>query len=324
MRRRDFFAVAAGAALYATATPAQQRLPVIAVLNAGSAASTQPYAKALIEGMSALGYVDGRNIRIEYRFADGDLARLPNLAAELVALNPAVIISAPLPANLAVARLTTTIPIVMASGADPVGFGLVKSLSHPGGNVTGMSIFADELPGKQLEAAREFLPDLRKAGILLNVTNQLHAPQLRAVSATATRLRAELIVAQVKSESELDAAFATLRREGVEVVVVPPDTSFLAARQQISELAAQARLPACYGYREHADAGGLISYGVSLAAIYGRAANYVDKIMKGSRAADLPVEQPTKFELVINLRTAKALSLILPPTLIARADEVIE
>ena len=213
MRRRDFFAVAAGAASYATATPAQQRLPVIAVLNAGSAASTQPYAKALIEGMSALGYVDGRDVRIEYRFADGDLARLPNLAAELVALNPAVIISAPVAANLAVARLTTTIPIVMASGTDPVGFGLVTSLSHPGGNVTGMSIFADELPGKQLELAREFLPGLRKAGLLLNVTNRLHAPQLRGVSATATRLGTELVNAEVKSESELEGTFAALRRD---------------------------------------------------------------------------------------------------------------
>src|SRR5215204_5918775 len=146
------------------------------------------------DGMAELGYEHGRNVQFHFRFGDGELDRLPSLAAELVALAPSVIVTAPLPANLAVARLTTTIPIVMASGADPVGFGLVNSLSHPGGNVTGMSIFADELPGKQLEAAREFLPDLRKAGILLNVTNQLHAPQLRAVSATATRLRAELIV----------------------------------------------------------------------------------------------------------------------------------
>jgi putative ABC transport system substrate-binding protein len=306
------------------ATQAQQGLPVIAVLNAGSARSTYPYIKALIEGMATLGYVDGRNVRIEYRFADGDLARLPNLAAELVSLQPAVIISAPLMPNLAVARLTTTIPIVMASSADPVGFGLIKSLAHPGGNVTGMSIFSDELAGKQLEIARELIPLLRRAGILINVTNRLHEPQLREAIATATRLGVELVKAEVRSDSELEATFAAFRRDGVEAVLVPPDTSFLAARQLIMELAAKTQIPAVYGFREHVDAGGLVSYGVNLAAVYGRAASYVDKILKGTKPADLPVEQATKFELVINLNTAKALGLTVPATLHARADEVIE
>jgi putative ABC transport system substrate-binding protein len=324
MRRRAFIAAIASGAAYSIAAHGQQTLPLIAVLNAGSARSTRPYLQAWVEGMAALGYVDGRGVRIEYRFAEGDLARLPGLAAELVALRPAVIVSAPLPANLAVARLTKDIPIVMASGADPVGFGLVASLGYPGGNVTGVSNFAEELPGKQLEIARELLPALRRVGIVLNVGNRLHEAQALSSVAAAGPLGVELVRADVSGTDELDKAFSYLSRERVDATLVPPDTSFLAARERIAALAAKTGLPACYGFREHVEAGGLISYGVELAAIYRRAASYVDRIMRGAKPADLPVEQPTKFELVIHRRTAEALGLTIPPTLLARADEVIE
>ena len=239
-------------------------------------------------------------------------------------LNPSVIVSAPLPAHLAARRATSTIPIVMAIGADPVGFGLVASLSQPGGNVTGLANFAEILAAKQIDLLREMTPRLSRFGLLVNVTNPLHVPQLRETKIAAEAAGILLVPVEVGSADKLGSAFETLGKERVEALMVPPDTVFYTLRRQIAELAATMRLPAIYGYRAHVEEGGLMSYGPDPRDLYRRAAIYVDKILKGAKPAELPIEQPTKIELVINLKTAKALGLVVPPTLLARADEVIE
>jgi ABC-type uncharacterized transport system substrate-binding protein len=324
--RRAFITLLGGAAAaWPLSARAQQPvMPVVGVLCAGTAQALERYLASFREGMRRLGYVEGSNVRFEFRFADGYLDRLPDLAIELVRLNPHVIVSTPLPAHLAARKATSTIPIVMATGADPVGFGLVTSLSHPGGNVTGLANFAEMLASKQIDFLREMLPHLMRLGLLVNVTNQLHVPQLRETKIAAEANGILLVPVEVGSPDKVDSAFAMLGREGVEALLVPPDTTFYSRRRQIADLAARTRLPAIYGYREHVEDGGLISYGPDIPDQYRRAANYVDKILKGAQPADLPVEQPTKIELVINLKTAKALGLDVPPTLIARADEVIE
>ena len=326
MRRREFVALVGVAPLtWPVVGHAQQRsMPVVGVLCAGTAQALEPYLESFREGMRQLGYVDGSNVRFEIRYADGYLDRLPDLANDLVRLNPGVIVSTPLPAHLAARKATSAIPIVMATGADPVGFGLVASLSHPGGNVTGLANFAETLASKQIDFLREILPHLARFGLLVNVTNQLHVPQLHETKKAAEALGILLVPVEVTSPDKLDLVFATLAAERVEALLVPPDTTFYSRRQQIADLAATTRLPAIYGYREHVEVGGLISYGPDLVDQYRRAASYVDKILKGAQPADLPVEQPTKIELVINLKTATALGLAIPPTLVARADEVIQ
>jgi putative ABC transport system substrate-binding protein len=241
-----------------------------------------------------------------------------------VRLNPRVIVSTPLPAHLAARQATSTIPIVMATGADPVAFGLVASLSHPGGNVTGLANFAEMLASKQIDFIREMLPRLARLGLLVNVTNRLHVPQLRETKIAAEAAGILLVPVEVGSPDKLGSAFATLGTERVEALLVPPDTTFYSRRRQVADLAATTRLPTIYGYREHVEDGGLMSYGPDIPDQYRRAAIYVDKILKGAQPAELPVEQPTKVELVINLKTATALGLTVPPTLLARADEVIE
>jgi putative tryptophan/tyrosine transport system substrate-binding protein len=327
MRRREFLSLLGGAvaALAPMSLRAEQSPPaVIGFLQAASAASVAPFVDAFRDAMRQLGYIEGRNIRSEYRFADGVLERLPDLAAELVRLNPSVIVSGPLPANLAVQKATSTIPIVMATGADPVGFGVVKSLAHPGGNITGLANFAEELASKQLDVMRELLPHLSRIGMLVNVTNPLHVPQWRETQAAAVNAAIALVPFEIKRAEQLDAAFAAFARERVDALLVPPDITFIAHHRRIAELAASARLPAIYFGRAQVENAGLMSYGPDVRENYRRAATYVDKILKGAKPADLPVEQPTKIELVINLKTAKALGLDIPQTLIARADAVIE
>ena len=326
MRRRDFITLIGGAAVTwpAVAFAQQQVIPVVGVLYAGTAQAVERYLVSFREGMRQLGYVEGGNVRFELRFADGYLDRLPNLANELVRLNPRVIVSAPLPAHLAARKATSTIPIVMATGADPVGFGLVASLSHPGGNVTGLANFAEMLASKQIDLLREMMPHLARFGLLVNVTNQLHVPQLRETKIAAEVAGVLLVPVEVSNPDKLDSAFATLGAERVEGLLVPPDTTFFSRRAQIAGLAATTRLPAIYGYREHVEVGGLMSYGPDPADQYRRAAIYVDKILKGAQPAELPVEQPTKIELVINRKAANALGLTIPQTLLAHADELIE
>ena len=330
MRRREFMTQLGGTVVTAlTAWPIVTRAQgpksaLIGILWGGSAASGSANLDAFRDAMRQLGYIEGRNIRFEYRVADGVIDRLPGLATELVALNPNVILSGPLPANLAVQKATSIIPIVMGTGADPVGFGLVKSLAHPGGNITGFANFAEELASKQLDLMRELLPHLSRVAVLVNVTNPLHVPQWRETQAAAIKAAVSLVPFDIQRAEQLEAAFAAFARERADALLVPPDVTFFALHRRIAELAASARLPAVYFNREQARNGGLMSYGPDLREGYRRAATYVDKILKGMKPEDLPVEQPTKIEFVINLKTAKALGLEIPPKLLARVDEVIE
>ncbi len=330
MRRREFILTLGGAAAapllaWPLAARAQQPAPaLIAVLNASSAAALVPQLEAFRGAMRALGYVEGTHIRYAYRLADGQLERLPGLVAELVELKPSVIVSAPVPANLAARRATDTIPIVMASGADPVGFGLVKTLARPGGNVTGLTNFAEELASKQIDVMRELLPRLARLAALVNVGNPLHVPQWRETKAAAAQANLALVPFEIHDADQLGAAFAAFAREKVDALLVPPDVTFTTHRRRIAALAATAHLPAIYFARQSVEDGGLMSYGPNPVENYRRAASYVDRILKGAKPGDLPIERPTKIELVLNLKTAKALGLEVPPTLIARADEVIE
>ena len=326
MRRREFMTAVAGVAAVIphSAWAQQSKPPLIGVLEGASAAITAERFDAFRAGLRELGYVEGVNIRIEYRYADGFLDRLAGLAAELVSLQPSVIVSAPVPANLAVSKATRTIPIVMANGADPVGFGLVQSLSRPGGNITGLTNFAEDLASKQIDIMRELLPRLARVGALVNVENPLHVPQWRETQTAAAKASLTLVHFDYRVPDDLERAFAHFADEKVEAVLVPPDVTFAAYRVRIAELAAKARLPTIYFNRESVVAGGLVSYGPDPVGNYRRAAVFVDKILKGAKPGELPIERPNKIELAINLRTAKGLGLTVPSPLIARADEVIE
>ena len=326
MRRREFIAFlgSAAAAWPIPSRAQQQAIPLIGIINAGSAASTAKGYEAFRSELRRLGYVEGRNIRFEFRFADGFLDRLPHLAEEMVRLNPAIIVSAPVPANMAVHQATKTIPIVMSTGADPVGFGLVQSLSHPGGNVTGLTNFAEALASKQLDLMRELRPGLTRVAVLVNVDNPLHVPQWRETQDAAARASIALVPYEFHKPDDFEAAFTAFVQAKAEALLVPPDTTFASYRARIAELAVKARLPAIFANRLSAEAGGLLSYGPDPVENYRHAAVYVDKILKGAKPADLPVERPTKIELVINLKTAKAIGMDVPPALLARADEVIE
>jgi len=323
MRRREFIASLIALAGSKSTAWAQQP-PLIGVLEASSAVSIKVNHDAFRDGLRQLGYVEGRNIRLEYRFADGVLDRLPVLAGELVRLNPNVIVSAPLPANIAMLQATSKIPIVMATGADPVGFGLVQSLSRPGGNITGLTNFAEALASKQLDVMRELLPSATRLGVLVNVTNPLHVPQWQETQSAATDASLTVVRFDYHAIEDFERAFSSFAEQKVEAILVPPDATFNASRIRIIDLAAKAQLPAIYFNRVFAEAGGLVSYGPNISEDYRRAAVYVDKILKGANPADLPVERPTKFELIINLKTAKELGLSVSPALLARADEVIE
>jgi len=326
VRRRTFIALLSGTAVVGSldALAQQSQPPLIAVLEGASAATMADRYDAFRAGLRELGYVEGVNIRLEYRYADGFINRLPALAAELVLLQPRLIVSAPVPANLAASKATSTIPIVMANGADPVSFGLVQSLSRPGGNVTGLTNFAEQLASKQIDIIRELLPHLARIGAIINVENPLHVPQWEETQEAAAKASLALVHYDYRTPDDLERAFANFTHEKVEAVLVPPDVTFGAYRVRIAELAASARLPTIFFNRESVVAGGLVSYGPNLVENYRRAAVFVDKILKGAKPGELPVERPNKIELVINLNTAKEFGLTVPPSLIARADEVIE
>lgn len=326
MHRRGFIAFGGAATAWSFCASAQQPvgLPLVGFLFAGTEVSYARTLKAFRDGMHTLGRDEGRNIRFEYRFADGYLDRLPELAADLLLLKPDVIVSSPLPANLAAHRATDVVPIVMANGADPVGFGLVTSLSHPGANVTGLANFAEMLAAKQLDYLRELIPGLSQVAMLVNLSNSLHMPQVEEMRTAANSARIELIAIELSVPDELPRAFGKLESMHPNALLVPPDTLFLQMRKKIAELAAARRLPAIYGFREHVLDGGLMSYGPDLAMNFFRAATYVDKILRGAKPADLPVEQPNKIELLINNKTARALGIEVPASLLARADEIIE
>jgi len=297
------------------------KVPRIGFLSPGSATSSP--TDAFRQGLRELGYVEGQNLVVEYRWVDGDIARLPALAAELVRLRVDVLVATTNPAVLAARQATSTIPIVFAASSDPVGTGLVASLAHPGGNVTGLSLVTPELSGKRLQLLRETLPQLARVALLWDAGNVGMADRVKETEAAARQLGVALHVEWVRDLAGLDRAFATLAQARPDAFLTTVEPFTGDHRQRIVAFAAQQRLPAMYEERDFVDAGGLMAYGPNLAANYRRAATYVDKILKGAKPADLPVEQPTKFELVINLKTAKALGLTIPQSVLIRADEVI-
>ena len=294
------------------------------ILLAPLAAEAQQGGKAFRQGLRDLGYVEGQNIAIEYRWAEGRFERLPDLAAELVRLKVDVIVSVVTQASLAAKNATRTIPIVMVAAGDPLGSGLVASLARPGGNVTGPSSMLAELAGKELELLKETVPNVSRVAVLWNPANAVwQAQMLRATEVAARALGLQLQLLEARGPDELEGAFAAMTRERASALLVQVDVIFALHARRIADLAAKRRLPAMYGSREHVEAGGLISYAPNVPDVFRRAATYVDKILKGAKPADLPVEQPTKFELVINLKTAKALGLTIPQAVLIRADEVI-
>jgi putative ABC transport system substrate-binding protein len=300
------------------------KVPRIGYLGPGSPSTVGHLVEAFRRGLRVLGYVEGQNIAIEYRWAEGRFERLPDLAAELVRLNVDVIVTATTPAIQAAKQATKTIPIVMAVSADPVETGLVASLARPGGNITGLSLLAPEIVGKQLQLLKEAVPKVSRVAVLCNPANLSSAPQLREAEVAARPLGVRLQILEARSPDEFESAFAAMTRERVGSLLVLGDPLFFQQRTRLADLAAKSRVPAMYGVSEHAEAGGLIAYSANVSDVYRRAATYVDKILKGAKPADLPVEQPTTFELVINLKTARALGLTIPQTVLIRADQVIQ
>jgi putative tryptophan/tyrosine transport system substrate-binding protein len=324
--RRVFLGTLASGLLAAPLVEAQQAGKVyrIGMLETTSMALNSANLEAFRQGLRDLGYVEGRNYIIEYRSADGRRERFPDLAAELVRLKVDVIVTRGTPAVMAAKNATATIPVVMAASAEPVLSGVVSSLARPGGNVTGLSADVVEISGKRLELIREVVPGVSRVAALFNMSNPNDALQWKEMESAAPSLRVQLQLLDVRKPGDFAGAFdaAVKRRAGALVVGI--DALTWANHRPIVDLAAKHRLPAMYAGREFVDAGGLIAYGVSYPHLYHRAASFVDKILKGAKPADLPIEQPTKFELVINLKTAKALGLTIPPSLLQRADEVIQ
>jgi putative ABC transport system substrate-binding protein len=326
-RRRFVLTSLAGVFALPITAAAQQtdQMRRIGHLGGASAAAIAPWLQALRSALGELGWRDGQNITIESRFAEGKFERLPELAAELVRIPVDVIIAGTTLAAQAARQATSTIPIVTTVVGDPIGSGLVGSLAHPGGNVTGLTLFAGPgIVGKYFEFLKEAMPGLSRMAVLWNPTQVVHPPLVREAGTVARPLRYDLRLVEAKSPTDFDAAFATMNRERVEALVVLADPMFFQQRARLAALAERNRLPAIYGLRDHVDAGGLMAYGANIHHLYRRAAVYVDRIFKGARPADLPVEQPTMFDLVINLKTAKALGLTIPPSLLLRAERVIE
>ena len=324
MRRRDFVALIGGVVAWSPAASAQQSAMALVGLLSGTQLDDR-LMEAVRQGLKDAGYIEGRNVAIKHRSADGRFDRLPTLAAELVADPVAVIVALPSPrAALAAKAATTTIPIVFATGADPVELGLVTSLNRPGGNVTGVTFFIKTLGAKRLELLRELVPSATVIGFLINAGNPTTESQTRDVQAAAGKLGVELLILNASSERDIDAAFAKFLQQRVNAVMVGVDSFFTSRRDQLVGLAARHALPAIYFLREFADIGGLISYGASVTDAYRLAGGYAGRILKGEKPADLPVQQTVKFELAVNLKTAKALGLQIPDKLLVAADEAIE
>jgi putative ABC transport system substrate-binding protein len=327
MRRREFITLLGGAAAaWPLAARAQQPATrVIGVLGSPSAAEWVHLVAAFQQGLKETGYVEGQNVAVEYRWADGRYDRLPGLAVELVRQQVSVIFAAGTAAPaLAAKTATATIPIVFANGIDPVQFGLVASLNRPGGNITGVSFLTGDLGEKRLGLVRDLAPDIAVGAVLVNPNNPNAESNVRDAREAARLLALQLHVLNASTAQDIDTVFASLVQRRIGVLLVSPDAFFLSQRHQFAELAARYAVPTMYNAREYVAGGGLMSYGTSIADAYRRAGVYTGKILKGAKPADLPVEQSTRFEFVINLKTAKALGLVVPPTLLALADEVIE
>lgn len=324
--RRRFVAglgVLLASPLVAQAQPAG-KVPRIGFLMSTSPTTIADRVAAFREGLRELGWVEGTNIAVEYRWAEGKVARLPDLAAELVRLKPEVIVTAGPTVTHAAREATATIPIVMAFDSDPVGSGFAASLARPGRNITGLSTLAPEISGKQLELLKEIVPKLTRVCVLGTSSQPGTAQAVRGVEAAAATLGVQLQHADVESLKDIETAFRDAAKAHAEAVLAMGSRVLLSHRTRLADLAARNRLPVIYAEGTHVESGGLISYGVSRRDLYRRAAVYVDKILKGAKPDDLPIEQPTKFELAINLKTAKALRLTIPPSVLLRADRVIQ
>src|SRR5262245_38363986 len=309
-----------------TLAEAQQpkKVPRIGFLSAASASAVAGRLDAFRQGLTELGYIEGKNIVVEYRYADGKADRLPALAAELVGAELDLIVAATTPGVLAVKKASATVPIVFVDISDPVANGLVASLARPGGNITGLTIFGPELSGKRLELLKEAAPNVARVALLWNSANPANELMWKETQAVAHELRVQLQSLEVRSSNDFDSAFEAALREHAQALIAAPEPLINTHLKRIVEFAAKNRLPAMYGAPEVVNAGGLMAYAPSYTDLYRRAATYVDKILKGTKSADLPVEQPKKCEFIINLKTAKQIGLTIPPNVLARADKVIK
>jgi putative ABC transport system substrate-binding protein len=325
MRRREFIGSLIGAVAWPLTLRAQQTSKVYSIgyLSAGTG---HPFTlrDAFVEALRQLGWIEGKNVVFEYRYAENRLDRLPELAAELVRLKVDVIVTAGTLAPLAAKRATTTIPIVMTAPGDPLGTGLVASLARPGGNVTGTSLMVPDIGGKRLDLLKKLLPRISRVAILWNAANPYPANVFRETESAARMMGIEVQSLEVRRPEDFDSVFEASRRQPPDALITVEDPLTINYRNKIVDFAATNRLPAIHGLREFVQAGGLMSYGASLIDLFRQSAVYVDKILRGTKPADLPIEQPTTFELVINLKTAKTLGLTVPRILLASADEVIE
>jgi putative ABC transport system substrate-binding protein len=325
MRRREFLAAVGAAAAWPLRARAQQAaMPTVGFLSSLSEAASTHLISTWRRGLSETGYLEGKTVAVEYRFADGQYDRVPAFAAEFVRRGLSLVLAAGPPAALAAKIATTTIPIDFVVGLDPVAAGLVASLNHPGGNATGMALITGPLGQKRLEILRELAPKMRLVPMLVNAASPDALPELRDVQSAAQAMGLELQVVSARTPEEIDSAFAAFAQQRPDALLIGSDPFLVVRREQVVAAAARLKVPAVYPFREFAAAGGLMSYGTNIANAYRQAGIYSGRILKGDKAADLPVMQPTTFELVINLKAAKELGLDLPATLHARSDEVIE
>jgi putative ABC transport system substrate-binding protein len=326
MRRREFLGIlGSAAATWPFTARAQQsrKVPTIGFLSPSTTAAENPRTAAFVQQMRELGWIEGRNVVIEHRAAEGRGERAAEIAAEFVRLKVDVIVTAGAASIIAAKQATQVIPIVFAAAGDPVATGLVGSLSRPGGNVTGLSILAPDLVGKRIELLREVVPGLRRLAVMVNASNPTDVLQMEEAREAARIIGLDAVSAEIRRAEDIGPAFETLRGR-VDALYVSGDPLMVGNRVRINTLVQNARLPTVYNAREFVEAGGLMCYGPNFPDLYRRAAGYVDKILRGAKPANLPVEQPTKFDLVLNLTTAKVLGITMPPTVLTRASELIE